>query len=683
MYWSLLFRPVNALAILPGSRPLSAIPFGRFNDRGCELGCTCEMLVGRHLNRTNRQPLLQLVDQCAQRDCTSEPWARLPPYRYWTPAAAEARAIIMWFGGVHQSMGIRVLDPSIAAKIAAGEVVERPSSAVKELVENALDAGARRVGVEIRGGGRSLIRVSDDGAGIPRDDVPLAFERHATSKISSVADLLSVKTLGFRGEALPSIAAVSDVVLRTCFDGQESGVQVRAQGGNVGTPETCSYQRGTIVTVTDLFRYVPARLKFLRSDSTEAGHVHTMLSRFAIGYPEVAFKLTSDGRQVLNHDGGTLFDALVNVYGLETARDMIPVSSDSSDSVHLERGVLLHGFTSPPSVSRATRNCVSLFVNRRVVYSRILIYAVDEAYRGLLMEHRFPVAVLHLDIPLDEVDVNVHPAKSEVRFRREREVYSVLQRAVRLSLSRFFKVPEIAPQLDAATSEHAQQPMDLQEPLNRSAFLSFNSQRLQHTDETFDSNTRPLSRRMPVVRVLGQFASTYVIAEGPDGIYMIDQHTAHERILFEQFKAQSDASSPASQMLLEPLTWHVGPIRSSEVEQRLVSFTGLGFRIEQFGDGVYLIRAIPSMLRPDEVVRVLDECLEQEIGQGEQDCRERSLKVLVCHSAVRAGQTMSHEEMRQLVYQLEAADLPYTCPHGRPTMLHMTQAWLERAFYRR
>ncbi|MBI4282036.1 MAG: DNA mismatch repair endonuclease MutL [Chloroflexi bacterium] len=572
-------------------------------------------------------------------------------------------------------MPIRVLSPQMAARIAAGEVVERPASVVKELVENSLDAGATAISVEIRGGGLELIRVVDNGCGIPADEAELAFHRFATSKLSLEGDLDSITTLGFRGEALPSIAAVSTVSLVTRPASQPAGTLVDVARGEILRTAPQGTPPGTSVLVRDLFQNVPARLKFLKSPSAEAARVQTLLHQFALAFPEVRFHLDVDGRaSFTSSGGGDLRDACAAIYGTKTARALLEVTSpgDGADSTGVQ------GLISPPDLSRASRSYIHLLVNRRWIQSRTLTFALEEAYQGFLMEGRHPLAVIHLALSPQEVDVNVHPAKLEVRFRQEREVFSALQRAVRSALVALAPVPTVrsnlTPSRPSTTSAYRGSLQGLQSQQAVSLFAPVESKDVSKTPRAI----------VPSLRVLGQVQSLYIVAEGPEGMYLVDQHAAHERVLYEKVQAGIRDRAPQVQGLLEPVVVELPAALEESLEAHREEWAGYGFDLEPFGPHSYLLRALPATLKDAEPGEAFLSILE-EVGQKEdaRDWEEKMATSIACHSAVRAGKTLSQEEMESLLAQLEASHQPNTCPHGRPTMVHLSAAHLQREFGRR
>ena len=573
-------------------------------------------------------------------------------------------------------MPIRLLSPEVARRIAAGEVVERPASVVKELVENSLDSGATRVAVEVVEGGVRLLRVTDNGSGIAAEELELAFRRHATSKLPEDDDLQAISTLGFRGEALPSIAAVSEVEAVSRPSGSAAGALIRLESGEVVDIRPAGAPVGTSISVRNLFRRQPARLKFLRSASAEGGQIATVVSHYALAYPEVAFSLTLDARETFaTTGGGSRREAVAGAYGAGTAAAMIDVS-EASDGHHLE--ALVGG----PGLSRASRTYITVFINRRWVRSRSLTYAVEEAYRGLLQTGRFPIAVVDLRIPPHEVDVNVHPAKAEVRLRDERRVFALVQRPIRAALAGM-----AAPEYGAAPAW----PRAFMTPPVGSAGVGLGQAEAPAPNADRQARQEPLPARIPVLRPLGQAGTTYLIAEGPAGLYLIDQHAAHERVLFERIRSLNAAPPAAVQGLLSPVALELTPAQEALLASMASPLSQVGFEVERFGPGGrghsgggYLLRAVPPLMKAEDPARAFAEFLDlltREDGPG--DPLDRVAASMACHAAVRAGHTMSLEEMRDLLRQLEECELPQTCPHGRPTMLHLSADELARRFARR
>ena len=566
-------------------------------------------------------------------------------------------------------MPIKVLDKKLVSQIAAGEVVERPASVVKELVENALDAGATQVAVEVRGGGISLIRIMDNGTGIPSAEVALAFERYATSKIGNLADLQSIATLGFRGEALPSIAAVSQVDILTGAAGETTGTYISVQEGKVSVRKSQARPQGTTVTVRDLFRSIPARRKFLKSVPTENSHVANVVSQYALAYPEVSFALFLEGRKALGTAGkGRLIDSIIEVYGAEIARQMLEVPESEWGSG--EAQIKVTGMVGSPSISRSGRGYLSFFINRRWVNSRLLAWGVEEAYHGLLPQGKHPVAVITISLPPSEVDVNIHPTKSEVKFQHEHQVFTAVQKAVRQTLIAQTPVPRIEEVAVAYGVPSRQAEIDWSSGGVGQSSIS----------QAFEA-ARPLTVTLPVLRVLGQLMSSYIVAEGPGGLYLIDQHAAHERIVFERVREQRSRGESEVQGLLEPVPFEVTPQQEAVLNSHQPELAESGFSLELFGDRTYLVRSVPQALSEGDWPGALRDLLDS--GEKMDDWGERIAISIACHSgAVRAGQLLSDDEMRALVRQLEKTAVPHTCPHGRPTLIHLSAGQLRREFGR-
>ncbi len=566
-------------------------------------------------------------------------------------------------------MAIEVLKNEVINKIAAGEVVERASSVVKELVENSLDARSTQITVEIAGGGLALVSVTDNGSGIPSDEIELAFKRHATSKISTFEDLSESHSLGFRGEALPSIASVSDVEITSFNINDNSGIYAELEKGIVIKQQKQARSQGTTIAVKNLFRNVPARLKFIKSKTTENSHIANVVSQYALAFPEVRFALFIDGRESLKTPGtGNLVDSINSVYGIEIASNMLPINN-SQDFTADEKGIKISGMVASPRVSRSNRNYISLFVNRRWVANRNLVWAVEEAYHGLLMTGKHPVAVINIEVPLADVDANVHPTKTEVRFKEEGNVYLALQRAVRQALVNTAPVPKV----EEITASYRGQSQIIVPPEQRHMDMKIVFEEVLGT---------PVVSSLPVLRVLGQSMNSYIVAEGPDGIYIIDQHAAHERIMFEKISKQKEQQGVEVQGLLEPVSIEVLPVQDEILSKNYKYLAEFGFTIEPFGNRNYLVRAVPSIMYKKDWQAALNELIDKLSVKDKADITEHIIATMACHSAVRFGQSLSHDEMRELVRQMEQADLPHACPHGRTTMIHITKKQLEKEFGR-
>lgn len=589
-------------------------------------------------------------------------------------------------------MTIHILSDELASKIAAGEVIERPASVVKELIENALDAGARDIRLEVRGGGQRLIRVADDGSGIAAADVPTAFARHGTSKLDSADDLFAIRTLGFRGEALPSIASVARVTMITRASDDAHGVIFKVENAQTLLYQPHGAPRGTVITVEDLFHNVPARLKFLKSPGAENAHIAEFVHAYALAYPQVRFSLVSDGKLVFQSGGsGKLSDVLLKVFGGEIARAMIAVASTenqtNSDNLQsLVSNLSVHGYVSPPSIHRSNRRLQYLFVNGRWVEDRAIAYAVTEAYHTLLMVGRFPLFVLNAQLPPDAVDVNAHPTKMQVRFREPNEVYRATQRAVRRALNEKFPVPTISFGTTALTDFRPPTSAMTNAALNLIPPAKDGQSQLGLENETL---VPPLAHpiapsSLPMLRVLGQIASTYIICEGPDGLYLVDQHAAHERVLYEKWLSEREMIF-AAQNLLEPQAVELSPAHWAVYESERENLERAGFRIEPFGDNTILLRATPTLLQKREPRAALREILDltDEGGNPIQAQAEARLIMSICKgAAIKGGQVMALDEMRALIRDLEKCNSPRTCPHGRPTMLQLNLMALQKEFGR-
>ena len=596
-------------------------------------------------------------------------------------------------------MSIEILSPEVSAKIAAGEVIDRPASAVKELVENSLDAGATRIAIELQGGGIEYIRIIDDGAGIPHDQVEVAFRRFATSKLTFADDLDSVSTLGFRGEALPSIASIARVEMRSRTRESDSGTRVEIDGGEILSIGATGSPLGTSVTVRHLFRSFPVRRRFLRSAASEQSRIHQVVSHYAMAYPEVRFELSADrGRSLASPGSGVLREAVAAVHGRQVAEAMLDLDSENVE----DHAPKVWGLIGPPSMDRANRRYISLFANRRWVHNRSLSYAVEQSYHGFMAERRYPVVVLNVRVPFEEVDVNTHPSKADIRFRRESSVFGAVQRAVRRALLRHAPVPEVShggvvkssssavrspslaafwPTIPFSTSDH-RSPADHQ-----------GATRTDHHNFTGESGRTQLSplpspvltpkEALPILRVLGQVQNTYVVAEGPDGMYLIDQHAAHERVVFERVRELAASGEPEIQSLLEPSVVELDIDKMELISAQGRVFSGMGFVLEPFGSNSVVIRGVPSLLTDSDQSRALLDVLDlMEDGGGYETWEDRAAFSIACHGAIRAGKVLSRNEMQELVRQLERCVQPNTCPHGRPTMIHMSSGQLEREFHR-
>lgn len=560
---------------------------------------------------------------------------------------------------------IRILEQSVAERIAAGEVVERPASVVKELVENSLDAVATSVTVEVEGAGLHLIRVLDDGEGIAASDVPLAFERFATSKITRLADLDGVRSFGFRGEALPSIAAVAHLTMITRADGAASATRASIAGGVLERVEAHGAPRGTTVEVRTLFFNTPARLKFLKSPAREQAVITDVVQRAAMAAPAVAFRLVLDGREAIRWPAAEPGQRVAEVLAGGRIDRLIAVRA------HLQVGTL-RGWLAQPVDSRPARTGQYLFVNRRPVHSTMLRRAVEQGYAQLLPAGRFPAFAVFLDVEPGQVDVNVHPRKAEVRFRDESRLFGAIARAVRDALLASPLVRQIAPVMT--------RPSGLQSvgPVAAGAETLVLEAR-----EAPAAYADGVSARLPALRPIGQLLNTYIVAEGSEGLYVVDQHAAHERIVYERLLAARRRGQMHSQGLVVPAAVDLAPAQMA----LLVGYTDhlrlAGFDVEPFGARTVLIRALPTAIPRGAPGDLLARALAALDGEGEgSDPLERLTIATACHTAIRAGDPLSPAEIAALLADLATTDAPYTCFHGRPTLVAVSAAALERWFLR-
>lgn len=625
-------------------------------------------------------------------------------------------------------MAIRILSTTVAAQIAAGEVIERPASVVKELLENALDAGASTIHVDVHGAGQRLIRLRDNGHGIPAKELSLALQRHATSKLQDIGDLSALYTLGFRGEALHSIASICRMTLTSRHRDEEVGARIVAEGGEVVDIRGIGAPVGTVVEVADLFYNVPARRKFLKSDATERRHIVNVVSQYAMAYPDIRLQLNVDGREMFHSTGsGELSDVLVEVLGLDVFREMVevvPLPPSRPDLPPVE----VYGYTTLPSLSRSNRSQIHLFVNGRSIVDQRLTFAVVQAYHTLLPGGRYPMAVIMIQVPPEDVDVNVHPTKAEVRFRAPDAIFSAIQRAVRRAVIGQLETPAID---EEQPYQQPSQPDEEPERAQRFATLMsagrgrLDSDQLSldlepetpgrytqqiddeealepHYEAPMPPHLRPQSpldptsvpdglgkpqrpRTLPILRVVGQVSATYIIAEGPAGMYLIDQHAAHERILYEQFVAAFYAQEITVQHVLETVTVELGQLQARLLEEHEELLATLGFEVETFGKNIFRIKSVPAMLAdrdPGDVLLRLLEDVERGVDPGTQDIEDKIVRRICKAAAVKAGQILSYTEMEGLLRQLERCETPHTCPHGRPTLIHLSRTQLEKQFGR-
>ena len=589
---------------------------------------------------------------------------------------------------------INRLPPGLANQIAAGEVVERPASVVKELVENSIDAGSRRIIVTLEFGGKRLIRVEDDGIGMSSEDALLAIERHATSKVGRLEDLNAIATLGFRGEALPSVASVSHLLLRTRSSGTSHGVEVRVDGGGEPVITETGIREGTAVEVRDLFFNVPARRKFLKSDGAETSHISRAMTQMALGYCGVGFTLVSGRRTLIDCPPVASFpERFYQVYGERT--DLVSVEKQAA-------GIRLFGFVAALAEQGPTRGAQHVFVNGRMVKDKTIAHAVIEAYSQASIKPRSPEIHLFLEIPHDRVDVNVHPTKAEVRFLEQSLVHELVRRGMADALGQE-AVPAIIPNLPSGISGREPQPRSIpgvvsgmaaasrwgpvtelfRQPEKVGTVPSFEGSLLHSELGTTDlGDVGATSSLIP----LGQFRDTFIVAVDNDGVVIIDQHVAHERILFEQVMGRLTAGALESQRLLEPLVVELPPASQDALAEHTESLTRLGFEVDSFGGDSVRIAAAPSLLVAsscERAVRALADDLEGlDKGSDVDEALRQIAATTACHAAVKANDRLTVEKMTYLLQELKRTAYSTVCPHGRPVLLRLSRHQLEKSFDR-
>jgi DNA mismatch repair protein MutL len=580
---------------------------------------------------------------------------------------------------------IRILSEVLSNKIAAGEVVERPASVVKELVENSLDAGSARILVEIENGGKSLIRVSDDGEGMGHDDALLAIERFATSKISEDPDLYRISTLGFRGEALPSIAAVSDFSLTTRDAHSQTGLEITVKGGKLLRVTETGAPKGTMVSVRHLFLNTPARRKFLKTVSTEMAHIADTVSCVALAYPGVQFRLLHNGRDVKQlPETADPLARIGDVLGRSLLPDLFPLGG-SRDAISIS------GAVSSPRISRATSKGLYLFVNGRMVRDRLLMHAIFEGYSQRLVKGQFPVAVLFVEMPPDQVDVNVHPTKHEVRFLDQVTIHKLVAQAVSETLDAMIRPSPKTAQRPAPVSSESvfESTIPFAEPRESPAGIPRHP--VQTPVETPPVSTpvqQPIweSKGFSDLKIIGQLHNTYILCESREGLILIDQHAAHERIVFERLKRRKSGHRSPAQALLTPESLELNFTQAGILESLLPVFGEIGLEIEPFGHNTFLIKTVPASLTGSEIVpvirEILDHCETCGLRSNMEAIMEKSLTLMACHGAIRANQELSRDQIGHLLKQLDQCETPSSCPHGRPTWIRWSIQFLEKSFQR-
>jgi DNA mismatch repair protein MutL len=589
---------------------------------------------------------------------------------------------------------IKELPPQTADKIAAGEVVDRPLSVVKELVENSIDAGSTSIAVEIRNGGKSYIRVTDNGCGIAADETQLAFKRHATSKLRTIKDLDSIDTLGFRGEALASIAAVSKAELITKTAEAETGTSVQIEGGVTASVSETGCPQGTTIIIRDLFFNTPARLKFLKKDSTESGLIIDFVSKMALAYPDIRIRLINNGNTLFATQGkGNMFNAIATIYSPAMAKKLIHLREESSD------GLIVEGYISSPDETRANRKNQIFFVNGRYIQSRLLESCVSDGYREKLFEGRHPVIFLFVTISPELIDVNIHPNKKEIRFDDETAVKTFVTQAIKNAL----KVPEAVPEFtfkrDRLPESEEKMPkanFPKQEQLDIRKILQqkrVNEEEEKYTAQkeseksVFVPSVKPAERRLfdvAGIRPVGTIFASYILGCDDDSFYMIDQHAAHERVFYEKLTREFYGQQTASQILALPIQVNVSPIVKNAESEWLDFLQNIGFAIEEFGPRSYAVKAIPAYMTDTEAVGFINDFFDSLDEPSSFKDRKRADKIIThaCKSAVKANDRLDAAEITQLIKDLALCDNPFSCPHGRPTVIRMKKSEIETLFKR-
>ncbi len=634
---------------------------------------------------------------------------------------------------------IRLLDNSLINKIAAGEVVERPSSVVKELMENSIDAGATSVTVEIKEGGIGMIKITDNGKGIPKEEIRTAFLRHATSKLRTLEDLEDILTLGFRGEALSSIASVAQVEMITKTTDSETGTRIVINGGVVEREEEAAANNGTVFIMKNLFYNTPARRKFLKKPATEGGYVSEVVNRISLGHPEIAIKYINNGNTVMQtKGGGDIKSAVFYIYGRQMASQMLDVS-------YSKDGFTVEGLAAKPELSRGNRNYENFFINGRYIKSTVVQNAIEDAYKGKLMVGKFPVFALNLKVPANTVDVNVHPTKLEVRFSDENLIYDIMYNAVTKTLKNTELIPTVTwdkpkkvksdniqstiediniikkeaddeynfepvvknisvaekPSVKAVENEHKNPVLSAMDKLYSDEDIAADTVAKIDTVEIKEDAKKPeakiteINKEVPQqevkkpffnnYRIIGQIFATYWIIEQNNCMYLIDQHAAHERALYEDFMEKFKTSSISSQQLLQPIAVNLSDSEKVVVEENMELLESFGFEIEEFGARTYAIRSVPYIFdAPSNVSFFMDivDILADKNLKSIYDTKEDAIATMSCKAAVKGNDRLSYNEAQELIQRLLKLENPFTCPHGRPTIIEMTRYELEKKFKR-
>jgi DNA mismatch repair protein MutL len=557
---------------------------------------------------------------------------------------------------------IQVLPEDLINKIAAGEVVERPASVVKELIENSIDAKATRINIDIQDAGRKMIRISDNGHGMTKEEVKLSIERHSTSKINKLDDLFNIQSLGFRGEALPSIASVSIFEIITQTD-NGSGTSIKMDGGKEQLVKEIGAPKGTTITIKDLFYNTPARKKFIKSPATEMGHIGNIISKYALAYPGIAFQLIFDGKPMLNTPGtGKLKDAAIAIYGVDLVKQLV-------ETEHNFKHGKVYGLVSLPTLTRVDKSYETFFVNHRYVRNFLLNRALEDGYRTLIPNNRYPIAILFVDIDPKQVDVNVHPAKREVKFVKTNEVMQAIREAVRAGLSELIKDNPIIERPEEQSWNPGM--ADVLFP------------RVEQSPGSIAEETFEVSAVQPLFPIY-QYKETYLICTDGEDLVLLDQHAAHERIIYDRLNKQGIDNK--KQGLLIPENIELASKEKTLLVNNLEQLQDYGFDIEDFGNNTFIIRSVPAVSSKIPAKQLLIDIISDLSNLGKSSQleikKENMRKLIACHSAIKAGDKLNTQEMNQLIKDLYTTENPLTCPHGRPTMVRITEEHLKKQFGR-
>ena len=582
-------------------------------------------------------------------------------------------------------MKINVLNENLSSRIAAGEVVERPFSVVKELVENSIDANSTKVIIEIEKGGLDLIKITDNGDGIPSSELAIAFERFATSKINNSSDLTSIQTLGFRGEALPSIASVSIVNAISKIKKETMGSVFESEFLNLKKIKNIACNPGTSISVMKLFSNVPARLKFIKSASSEVLKIHNLINYFSLVYPHIDFQLITDGKLKLDTSGSNdILDIYKMIYGIYSKNNLLLIDDENENSNYK-----INGLIGSPSIYKSNRNYLIISVNGRIINSKKLNYAVERSFAGLLPQRKFPIGIIRITVPLTEVDPNVHPNKAEVRFINEDFVFSMIQKNIRNTISLRSPVK--------VANQNEENVYGIKKNINlfsyeKSDFIEKKFQGLEDIIYSEKEYSKTMKNTIPILRVIGQFSKKYIACEGPNGLYILDQHAAHERVKYEQiFNDLSKERHLSSQPLLDPLVIEVNNDTTSILSEYKTQLSNCGWQVDVFGPTSLAIREVPSIIIKNNIslvngnIQSIFQSLLDEVTvlTGSDSWLDKIVASLSCHSAVRAGQTLSIDEQKNIIKMLENCDSPQTCPHGRPTVMQIENDMLDSEFLRK